>query len=47
MKYLPINLIKNSETAYEQSENTFIERQHEICRKEKSSHVLRWEETMS
>ena len=47
MKYLPINLIKNSETAYEQSENTFIERQCEICKKEKSSHVLRQEEAMS
>lgn len=47
MKYLPINLIKNSETAYEQSENTFIERQREICKKEKSSHVLRQEEAMS
>lgn len=47
MKCLPINLMKNTETAYEQSESTVIERQHEICKKEKSSHVLRWEETMS
>lgn len=47
MKCLPINLIKNTETAYEQSESTVIERQNEICKKEKSCHVLRWEETMS
>ena len=45
--YLPINLIRNTETAYEQSESTFIERQHKICKKEKSSHVLRWEDIMS
>ena len=46
MKCLPINLIRKTENVCEQSESTFIERQNEICTKEKSSHVLGWEEIM-